>query len=276
MKVKLKNRIWSDIAKDLNVKDGEETKNSWLKLRGSYRDARRRQVKYMKSGAAAENIKPWRYQNQMSFLEPFMTAGPRDSNLGDDSDHSSQATTKTSARSDTLETEELEDNNSLDNEANEQSQDINNYDSNEVSSRSIGTECIARHTATSTPVIQRNQSRKRKQEDVVILLKQSMQQHEDRARQRAEERRALDSHCIKDDPLYNFFISMYQLTKNMPQSYQHRIRGQLFQAVSLAEEEIMNVRSQTPSMSSSSNNSAPYSTAPVSHSSSPYISTDSH
>ncbi|XP_049782383.1 uncharacterized protein LOC126184065 [Schistocerca cancellata] len=133
MKVKLKNRIWSDIAKDLNLKDGEETKNSWLKLRGSYRDARRRQVKYMKSGAAAENIKPWRYQNQMSFLEPFMTAGPRDSNLGDDSDHSSQATTKTSARSHTLETEELEDNNSLDNEANEQSQDINNYDSNEVS-----------------------------------------------------------------------------------------------------------------------------------------------
>ncbi|XP_049955062.1 uncharacterized protein LOC126471038 [Schistocerca serialis cubense] len=131
MKVRLKNRIWSDIAKDLNLKDGEETKNSWLKLRGSYRDARRRQVKYMKSGAAAENIKPWRYQNQMSFLEPFMTAGPRGSNLGDDSDHSSQATTKTSARSDTLETEELEDNNSLDNEANEQSQDINNYDSNE-------------------------------------------------------------------------------------------------------------------------------------------------
>ncbi|XP_047103696.1 uncharacterized protein LOC124722599 [Schistocerca piceifrons] len=130
MKVKLKNRIWSDIAKDLNLKGGEETKNSWLKLRGSYRDARRRQVKYMKSGAATENIKPWRYQNQMSFLEPFMTAGPRDSNLGDDSDHSSQATTKTSARSDALETEELEDNNSLDNEANEQSQDINNYDSN--------------------------------------------------------------------------------------------------------------------------------------------------
>ncbi|XP_049809103.1 uncharacterized protein LOC126252273 [Schistocerca nitens] len=121
MKVKLKNRIWSDIAKDLNLKDGEETKSSWLKLRGSYRDARRRrrrrrQVKCMKSGAAAESIKPRRYQNQMSFLEPFMTAGPRDSNLGDDSDHSSQATTKTSARSDTLETEELEDNNSLDNE----------------------------------------------------------------------------------------------------------------------------------------------------------------
>ncbi|XP_049792564.1 uncharacterized protein LOC126199679 [Schistocerca nitens] len=133
MKVKLKNRIWSDIAKGLNLKDEEETKNSLLKLRGSYRDARRRQVKYMKSGAAAENIKPWKYQNQMSILEPFMTAGPRDSNLGDENVHSSQATTKTSARSDTLETEELEDNKSLDNEANEQSQDINNYDSNELS-----------------------------------------------------------------------------------------------------------------------------------------------
>ncbi|XP_046986011.1 uncharacterized protein LOC124556017 [Schistocerca americana] len=149
MKVKLKNRIWSDIAKDLNLKD----------------------------------------------------AGPRDSNLRDDSNHSLQATTKTSARSDTLETEELEDNNSLDNEENEQSQDINNDESND---------------------------------------------REDRVRQRAQERRALESNYIKDDPLYNFFISMCQLTKNMPHSYQRRIRGQLFQAFSLAEEEIMNVTLLSP------------------------------
>lgn len=38
-----------------------EAKNLWLKLRGSYRDARERQQRAFKSGASAEQIKTWRF-----------------------------------------------------------------------------------------------------------------------------------------------------------------------------------------------------------------------
>ncbi|XP_039299430.1 uncharacterized protein LOC120355172 [Nilaparvata lugens] len=90
MKSKLKTRIWMDIAKDLNLKDGEETKNIWLKLRGGYRDARRRHKKSYVSGAPLQKMRTWKYQNQMSFLEPFMSCGQREGNLVDESDDETQ------------------------------------------------------------------------------------------------------------------------------------------------------------------------------------------
>lgn len=80
---------------------GEEAKNIWLKVRGSYRDARRRQQKLLKSGSATQDIKLWKYQKQMSFLEPFMSTGPRESNINE-TDEDSQLS------SDLLRTERLE------------------------------------------------------------------------------------------------------------------------------------------------------------------------
>lgn len=62
----------------------------WLKLRGGFRDARRRHQKCLKSGASPQHIKPWKYQSQMSFLEPFMSSGPREGNVVDGSDDESQ------------------------------------------------------------------------------------------------------------------------------------------------------------------------------------------
>lgn len=59
-----------------------------------------------------------------------------------------------------------------------------------------------------------------------------------------------------DDPLFNFFMSMYQLTKTMPHHYQHRVRAQVFQAVSDAEAEVMNITFNRPPSTTSYESSA--------------------
>ncbi|KAH0999744.1 hypothetical protein HUJ04_008126 [Dendroctonus ponderosae] len=73
MKAKLKTRIWCDIAKELKLKDSEEVKNMWMKLRGSYRDAERRKRKSLRSGAAPQKIKPWRFQKQIDNDSPLLS-----------------------------------------------------------------------------------------------------------------------------------------------------------------------------------------------------------
>lgn len=54
---------------------GDDAKTLLLKFRGSYRDAGRWQLRCMKSGTASENINSCRFQNQMSFHDPFMSTG---------------------------------------------------------------------------------------------------------------------------------------------------------------------------------------------------------
>lgn len=45
-------------------------------------------MKCIKSGAAPENIKPWRFHKQMTFLESVMSAGPGKGNVNDSDDDS--------------------------------------------------------------------------------------------------------------------------------------------------------------------------------------------
>jgi hypothetical protein len=118
-------------------------------------------------------------------------------------------------------------------------------------------------TTISTPVTHTKKKKKHCNNDFRDLLNRSMQQREERARQRAEDRRKLlEETKNTDDPLFNFFMSMYQLTKTMPHQYQHRVRAHVFQAVSDAEAEIMNTSfNQSPSTFSSSHDSRASSTA---------------
>lgn len=51
-------------------------------------------------------------------------------------------------------------------------------------------------------------------------------------------------------------MSMYQLTKTMPHHYQHRVRAQVFQAVSDAEAEVMNITFNRPPSTTSYESSA--------------------
>ncbi|XP_030762943.1 transcription factor Adf-1-like [Sitophilus oryzae] len=86
MRSKLKSEKWEEIAKVIGMKNGVEAKVTWEKLKHSLRDALRRQQKCITSRAAAETIKQWKFQKQMSFLQPYMANRPRDSNLTADSD----------------------------------------------------------------------------------------------------------------------------------------------------------------------------------------------
>ncbi|XP_074039950.1 uncharacterized protein [Leptinotarsa decemlineata] len=245
MKTKLKTRIWQDIATDLNL-EGEAAKTMWLKLRNSYRDARRRQMKSLKSGAAPENIRPWRFQKQMTFLESFMSAGPREGNVND-SDDDSQHSSALPLSNEILDSENVEGEHCSSNHEQSNNADVEEDKVEESSTKTTG-------TLEQTSVANTKKQKIRKQDDVHCLLKRSLQKREERSKQREEERRKLESRDNpSDDPLYNFFLSMYQLTKNLPPQYQHRVRGQLFQAVSKAEEDVMNLQSR-PSSSLTSYN----------------------
>lgn len=46
--------------------------------------------KVPQSGASPQHIKPSKYESQMSFLQPYMSSGPREGNLLDGSDDESQ------------------------------------------------------------------------------------------------------------------------------------------------------------------------------------------
>ncbi|KAG5895679.1 hypothetical protein JTB14_027002 [Gonioctena quinquepunctata] len=84
MRTGLKTELWKEIAKEINIKTGTEANALWEKLRHSLRDALRRQRKYFKSGASAEAIKEWKFQEQMGFLQPYMANKSREGNLRED------------------------------------------------------------------------------------------------------------------------------------------------------------------------------------------------
>jgi len=74
---------------NLNYVTGELAKDTWTKLRCRHGDAPRRQKKSFKSGAAADTIRQWKFQKQMSFLLPYMTNRKREANLVDSGDKNS-------------------------------------------------------------------------------------------------------------------------------------------------------------------------------------------
>ncbi|XP_055624573.1 uncharacterized protein LOC129767564 [Toxorhynchites rutilus septentrionalis] len=234
IKIKLKSHIWEDIAKALNFTDGEEAKTLWLKLRAGYRDARRRQAKYLKRGTAAKNIKPWRFQKKMSFLDPFMLAGSREGNINAESNEDSQELEQFVS---TMSEKRYKPN--VTNEEIEQSL-VEDTTSNDEEPSSIKHNAIS-HISSSTPVAYSKQPKKSRPDDKNGCFEQrSIPLRENNERKQAGERRTLQANS-GDDPLHNFFISMYQFTKTMPPDYQHRVRGQIFRAVSEAEGEILNV-----------------------------------
>lgn len=69
----------------------------------------------------------------------------------------------------------------------------------------------------------------------------SIDNYEKRAKTRDELRKSMAENKGNEptDPLYQFFMSMYNTTKNMPLSYQLRVKRKVFETVSEAEEDIL-------------------------------------
>lgn len=57
----------------------DKCKDEWTKLRNAYVNAMKRRK--TKSGQAAKTITPWKYEEQMSFLKPYMESRPTVTNL---------------------------------------------------------------------------------------------------------------------------------------------------------------------------------------------------
>lgn len=72
------------------------------------------------------------------------------------------------------------------------------------------------------------------------MIQQSITNREQRAKERAIERQKLVDFKPPNDPLYHFFMSMYQTTHTMPLASQLTIKNKIFEVVSQVESDLLN------------------------------------
>ncbi|XP_049800006.1 transcription factor Adf-1-like [Schistocerca nitens] len=226
LKTKLKAEKWEEVAKETDIRSGVEAKALWEKLRHSLRDALRRQQKSMKSGAPAESVKEWKFQKQMGFLQPYMANKAREGNLiecNDDSETTPQ-TFATDSPTDVVDEGE---------ESLNMQQGITSA-RDDLQSRAL--------PEISPPPEEPTSAKKIKKDTIAGLLKRSIEQHEERRKSRSEERRNLLAQTsAPSDPLYHFFMSMYQMTRRMPPSSQYVVRNDIFRVVTEMEASLLNI-----------------------------------
>jgi len=81
----------------------------------------------------------------------------------------------------------------------------------------------------------------KKKVDISNLLQQSIASREQRAKERALERKKLEDSKTPNDPLYHFFMSMYHTTQKLSPASQYFIKNELYKAVSKAEANLLNI-----------------------------------
>lgn len=95
-------------------------------------------------------------------------------------------------------------------------------------------------TSEVTPPNKSN-NKKMKTSDLNEALMKSITNYEKRAAARDEVRKTMAENKGNEpsDPLFHFFMSMYNTTKNLPLSYQLQVKRKIFETVSEAEENTM-------------------------------------
>ncbi|XP_071575329.1 uncharacterized protein [Temnothorax nylanderi] len=83
-----KENAWRRIAKEMN-QPATACKKTWTNLRDSFRRALKKK-RETKSGQSASKIKKWKFEDEMSFLLPFMQERDTCSNLEDVSDDNNE------------------------------------------------------------------------------------------------------------------------------------------------------------------------------------------
>lgn len=188
----------------------------WKKLRDCFRDALRRQAK-KKSGQGASNVRPWVYQKQMEFLIPFMNNRNTSSNLCE-----SQVSETTNQAE------------------NEEELDGHLDESNGIGNELSLPEEEVQKTSEVTPPNKSN-NKKVKTSDLNEAVMKSITNYEKRAAARDEMRKTMAENKGNEpsDPLFQFFMSMYNTTKNLPLFNQLQVKRKIFETVSEAEENTM-------------------------------------
>lgn len=184
---------------------GETVNTTWAKLRSCHRDALRRQKKCFKSGAAAEIIKQWKFQKQMEYLLPYMTNRKRSSNVLDSEDEDDFiqgeiiGTEQISENNYGLEAPTLEnDNQILVHKNNELDINVDEAEDSVEGMTNNTTSLAFKKSGFKKPV--------KKKDDISNLLQQSIASREQRAKERALERKKLEDSKTPNDPLYHFFM----------------------------------------------------------------------
>lgn len=163
----------------------------------------------------------------------------------DDEDSQPQSKTADSVASQNLENVEVEE--STDEMYND-GMTVNNDSHEEIISRCEGTSesmrSIADHHRSSfiTKGISKEPPKKMKKLDATIIIQQSIELREQRATERAIERTKLEDSKSPNDPLWHFFLSMYQTNQKMPPACQHFVRSKIFQVVSETEASLLNTQ----------------------------------
>ncbi|VEN61351.1 unnamed protein product [Callosobruchus maculatus] len=239
LKIKLTDCVWREIAKNLGLKNGNEARTAWKKLRNCHRDALRRQKKCMRSGIPASEIQPWRYQKQMNFLLPFMPHHNQEGNIDADSDidnneENSQAGQMQEAEDHEQQTLDYSDaSQQMISETTECKQEpgCSSVTKNKNSSKKSVTE-----DQSMSPTRKVKRAKKIQKDDVSVSINQFPSNYENMDEDRIYEIKELEgSSKPPDDHLYHFFMSMYYTTKSMPLAYQYTVRNDVYNVVSKAE-----------------------------------------
>jgi len=209
----------------------------WSVLRSRHRDALRRQRKLIASGATA--CKMWIFQEEMEFLLPYMAKRKRGDHLqhSDDEESQPQSDNTDSIASHNLEISNVE-------SVTKENDDVNseNNDSNEDMDMVEDTAEPVQSTLSFVKnQISKQPPKKMKKHDVARRIQRSIEQREQGTKERAIEHKNLEDSKYTNDPLYNFFLSMYQTTQKMPPAYQHFVRTKIYEVVSQTEASLLNI-----------------------------------
>lgn len=107
------------------------------------------------------------------------------------------------------------------------------HDDNEDTDDVVVNTCALQSRLSNAP------PRKQKKIDIGSIIQRSIEQREERAKERALERKKFENSTLPNDPLFHFFMSMYQTTLQMPPASQHFIRSKVFEVVSQTEASLM-------------------------------------
>nr|XP_027222903.1 uncharacterized protein LOC113815016 isoform X1 [Penaeus vannamei] len=208
-------------------REGAVAKDTWLKIRNCHRDALRRQKKLKgRTGSRAAAIKPWKYQQQMEFLIPYMAISTNVS----DADIDALGITEGDNRSEDPTAIPCE---YLFPSIVHDEDDVEGHD-DDGSTSSVDVSTLSQEMKKRKIVDIRKE-----RTDISVLFKQSLENRERTSRERLLEGKETHGRLEEGDPLYYFFMSMYTTTAKMPPASQHMIKREVFRIVSDAEEALL-------------------------------------
>ncbi|RZF46507.1 hypothetical protein LSTR_LSTR009289 [Laodelphax striatellus] len=234
----LKDHVWEHIARKLDLPNGEAAKTHWGKLRNCYRVSLWRQMK-KRSGQSDAFIRPWLYQKKMEFLLPYMRnyrslgelidfndSHENDHNYGEDGDANNEAFDYASI------VNEFETSKKHKNTIN--GPETFDYNNLECELKEMSPKKLFPSTKKSKPSLNSSEEK--------ILLK-TLKSYETKS-VASDLRNSLTNisspkNPNSDDPLFSFFISMYNTTKSLPVRQQLEVRRQVFNLVTKIEENVL-------------------------------------